>query len=169
MALTHSGFDLNIAAKVRQFKTEQGAAQQAGGVDDFVSFKEQYDPGDGQQRVNAVYSAYSSALSSTDIDLRGSLTGPFGDTILFPIVMGIFVQNLSKTAGQYLTVGGATNPFITWLAATGDGVRVGPGGIFCLWSPIDGYATTASTADVLTIAPSSGTPAVKYMIVGRSA
>lgn len=128
-----------------------------------------YDVGTGAGRVNAVYSREPHSLSATDLDLRGSLTALDGTTVTFPVVCGIFFKNLSTTTGEYVTIGGSTTPFITWLAASGDGIRVGPGGFFILWSPNDGYATTAATADVLTFTPASGTPSCAYMILGRSA
>lgn len=169
--LTHGGFEISLRAFIREYKTALGVNQGSSEFEHVLSQVKRYEAGDGAGRVNAVYSAYTDALSSTDIDLRGSLTNVLdGSTVTFPIVMGIFVVNLSETAGEYITVGGSTNPFSTWLSASGDGVRVyRKGGFLALWNPWDGYATTASTGDILTLAPAAGAPACAYMIVGRTA
>jgi hypothetical protein len=171
MALSHQGLEIAFRLSCLEFDSERGANQQASEFFHTLSYNQRYDKGAGQYRVDALYSGYSSALASTDIDLRGSLVNlaNSSQTVTFPIVMGIFVFNLSTTSGQYITVGGSTNPFISWLNATGDGIRVGPGGFLAFWGPIDGFTTTAATADILTIAPASGTPACRYMIAGRSA
>lgn len=168
MALVHGGFDLQIVARLKQFKTELGAAQGSAQIEEIIDYINNYDHGNGQNRINAVYSAKVSALSAGDIDLRGGFTGPYGDAVAFPIVMGMFFKNLSTTPGQYVTVSApASNAFLSWCSAASDGVRVGPQGVFALFSPLDGYATTAGTADLLTLTPSSGTPSFAYMFVGR--
>jgi hypothetical protein len=171
MALSNGGFTISFAAYLREFQTALGSGQNASEFEHYFNYSGRYEPGDGQYRVNAAYGAYSAALSSTDLDLRGTLLNlaDRSQNVTFPIVMGIFVKNHSKTDGEYITVGGATNPFITWLAGSGDGVRVQPDGFLALWSPRAGYATTASTADILTLAPATGNPACSYLIVGRSA
>ncbi len=169
MALTNDGLTISMIAKIRQFKTELGSGAEAGSLSEILSYIESYEPGNGQNRVDRVYGAHVAALSQTDLDLQGSLTGPFGDTISFPIVMGLIVKNLSRTSGQNVLVGGGTNPWLTHLGAGGDIVKIGPQGMLFLWSPLDGYATTAGTGDILRLDPSSGTPEVAYLILGRSA
>lgn len=169
MALTNGGFELSFMARATQLKTDLGSGPLAGMMPEVLAYLDSYEPGSGENRVNRIYGAYTAGLSQLDLDLQGSLTGPFGDTISFPIVMGIFVKNLSKTAGQNILIGGGTNPVTSWVGASGDIVKVGPGGLFALWSPIDGYTTTASTADILRLDPSSGTPPCAYLLIGRSA
>lgn len=131
----------------------------------------EYESGTGASKVNRIWALPPTAISgATNYDLQGAaLLDLNGAAVTFPIVMGLFIKNLSTTSGQYVTVGASTTPWITWLGATGDAVRVGPSGKFELWSPIDGYATTASTGDVLTLTPATGTPSVAMLIVGRSA
>lgn len=55
------------------------------------------------------------------------------------------------------------------MANATDIVHVGPGGILILTSPVDGYAVTAATGDILKI--DSGAATINYTIViwGRSA
>lgn len=169
MPLTLGVADFQVRVTVPERKTGvgiQGGASEFAHIFDWFT---RYEVGTGSNKVNAVYSKEEHALSATDLDLRGTLASVLdGSAVTFPIVTGIFFKNLSTTTGQYVTIGGSTNPFITWLAATGDGIRVGPGGFFMLWAPLDGYATTSGTADILTFTPATGTPTCSYMILGRS-
>ncbi len=124
--------------------------------------------GTGANKVGVVFSGRFSISAAEDHDLRGGLLSvASGSNVPFPIVCGVFLKNLSTTTGQYVTIGGGSNPFISWLGATGDGIRVGPGGFFSLWSPVDGYATTADTADILRVTPVTGTIAYELCVVGR--
>ena len=167
MATTLGLVDFHFRVAVPERKLNVGP--QAGQFDftHYMQMMQTYEVGTGSNRVDAVYFRAPAALASTDIDLRGSLTSLDGTTITFPVVVGIFIRNHSTTDAEILTIGGSTNPFISWLAASGDGVKLGPGGLFALWNPQVGYATTAATADILTIAPATGTPTVSVMILGR--
>lgn len=105
----------------------------------------------------------------TTYDLRGALTKAVGSLANFVKVTTIMIVNKSSTTGQSLTIGAGSNPWITWLIATGDGVVLGPGGVFLLHSPIDGYATTAGTGDILTLDPGANAFSVDIIFCGRSA
>ena len=171
MALLTGGARFDISIKVPEWKTDIGVN---GGTSQFLhqfDFFTSYENGTGANKINAVYSSPATAISgATDVDLRASLASVLdGSTVSFPIVVGVFIKNLSTTTGQYITVGAATNPWITWLGASGDAVRVGPGGIFALTSPVDGYATTSGTGDILTLTPATGSPSYSMLIIGRSA
>lgn len=130
-----------------------------------------YANGTGANKVGAVYSRNGDVVNGTplDLDLRGTLTSIVdGSVVNFPLVMGIVIRNNSTTAGQSLTIGAGSNPFISWLAATGDGVKIGPSGFKVLWNPIDAYATSAGTADILRIVSDVGTVNVDVMLIGRA-
>jgi hypothetical protein len=102
-------------------------------------------------------------------DLAGSLTDPMGSTLVFAEVNLFIIWNLHATS--IYSVGAGSNPFINWVMASGDGVKVRPGGIFCMYAPDStGYAVTAGTGDVVTVATNAGT-SVTYdvLIAGRSA
>lgn len=103
------------------------------------------------------------------IDLRGVLQAANGHIINFAEVTGFKIANLSEVSGETLIIGAGSNPFISWLNATGNAVVLGPGGIFAISSPLDGYATTAATADILTIDPGAATITFEIEILGRSA
>ena len=92
------------------------------------------------------------ATTSEDLDLAGSLVNAFGRTITFTKIKGLFVKNTSTTTGQNVLVGGAAaNQFVNWVSDASDEVVVGPNGCLALWSPMDGYAVTAATGDILRI------------------
>jgi len=116
------------------------------------------------------YDSHSLAATSEDLDLAGSLTDVFGNTVTFVKVKAIIIHNKSTTATENLAVGGAAaNQFINWVANASDIVNVGPDGILFLWSPIDGYAVTAGTGDLLKIDAGSDTIAYDIIIIGTSA
>lgn len=109
-----------------------------------------------------------SSGTPVDIDLRGVLTSLLDGTAMdFATVVGFAVKHRTATTARNLTIGAGSNPFITWLAATGDGVLVGPSGLFMIESPVDGYATTAGTADILRLASSSSDIDYTIAIWGR--
>jgi len=111
------------------------------------------------------------ASASEDIDLAGVLTDIAGATITNVEIAGIAIIS-DATALGVLTVGGGSNPWITWLIATGDGIKVPPGGLFTLFG-IDATAlgaVTAGTGDILHIANSSGgITKYKIIVLGRTA
>lgn len=169
MSTTMGGLSFLTRIRVPERKASQGP--QAGQVsfDHVAELVREYEQGSGQNRVDAVYSVPPTVISGAAThDLRGSLTSLDGSAVTFPIVMGVWIKNLSTTPGQTLTIGAGSNPWITWLGATGDAVVLGPGGMFGLWSPIDGYATTAATGDILTVTPSASL-SYSMLVVGRSA
>lgn len=105
-----------------------------------------------------------------DIDLAGVLTDPFGTTITFAKICGIIIRNRNTTAGEILHVGGGSATFHTFLGATGDLIKIGPDGVFCLWNPsLAGYAVTATTADILRLSGVGGDITYDICLIGRSA
>lgn len=104
------------------------------------------------------------ASGTDDIDLAGSIMDQFGDTITFTKIKGILVSASSSNTNLVL-VGGGSNAFINWIGASGDIIKVRPGGTFALYANDSiGYAVTASTADILEIANSSSGTSVTYDI-----
>lgn len=168
MALIADGVDFACRIKAPERKTGIGIGQGVSLYDHVFEYIAKFENGTGANKVDAVYSARVSG--ATTIDLRSSLTSVLdGSVVSFPILMGFFVKNLSTTTLERLDIGAGSNPFITWLLATGDGVKVGPSGFLNLWSPIDGYAVTAGTGDILNVATPVGTPSWDILILGRSA
>lgn len=114
--------------------------------------------------------------SNDDIDLAGSLSDAFGTTITFAEIVAVMVINapISGSANTTnLTIGGGSNPFVGFLGGTTPTVGpIKPGGVFFLFAgDAAGIGTvTATTADILRIANSSGASATyQVCIIGRSA
>lgn len=128
--------------------------------------------GTSANQADLVWSDSGSVASGTPVtvDLRGSLTSILdGGAVSFVEVVGLYIKNKSTTTSQNLQIGGGSNPWITHLGASGDVIVLGPGGRLLLESPLDGYAVTAGTGDILQIASSSGTISYDVVIYGRSA
>lgn len=107
--------------------------------------------------------------TAQDIDLAGSLSPAIGSTLTFVEVTGMLIIVKTTTSGVTLSVGGkATNTFINWVAAANDELIVQADGCFLLTAPVDGYAVTASTGDILELTPSATLDAT-VVFWGRSA
>lgn len=114
--------------------------------------------------------------SNDDIDLAGSLSDAFGNTITMVEVVAVLVINEPITGAANttdLTIGAGTNPFVGFLGGTTPTVGpIGPGGVFYIACPDAGGlgTVTAGTADILRIANSSGATAnYQIAILARSA
>jgi hypothetical protein len=112
------------------------------------------------------------ALTGTAVtrDLIGSLSRALGQGTLSMVeVVGFGIINRSTTAGQFLTIGNATNPFSAWLGAGTHTLKIGPNGLHIICSPIDGYAAVAGASDEIKFDPGAFTFNVDWLIWGRSA
>ncbi len=130
-----------------------------------------YANGTASNEADLVYSdTLSLAGSAQTVDLAGTLASVLsGDVQTYVEVVGFAIVNKSTTTTETVIVGAGSNPWITWLNATGDAVVVGPGGVLIWTSPIDGGVVTAGTGDVLTLDPSAATFDVDLIVWGRSA
>ena len=111
------------------------------------------------------------ASGTEDLDLAGTLAGPFGAAQVFVEVRAIMITAAAGNTNNVRVTRPAANGLPLFLAAS-DGIDIPPGGVF-LWScPADGKLTvTAGTGDLVTVTNSgAGTP-VTYdvVIVGCSA
>ena len=167
--------DLKLEVKVAVKATERETGIAVGSVASqlihLLEVDASYGNGTGASQSDVVYSGSASISTATTLDLRGSLSSVLtGDSANFVELTGLVLRNNSVTAGDYVDVGGGSNPVTTLWAASGDAMRVGPSGVMLWTSPIDGAATTAGTADILTLTPATGrTISVDYLIAGRSA
>lgn len=132
----------------------------------------QFTNGTGADQADLLFTDTRTVGASTndDIDLAGVLASAFGATITAAEMVGLLIVNKSTT--QTLTVGAGSNPWITWLIATGDGIKIPPRGVFALFSPDAAGlgAVTASTGDILRVANGSGSSAdYDIAVLARSA
>ncbi len=130
-----------------------------------------YPTGAGASQLDVVYHASASAAAAADTyDVLGSLSSVLtGDAISFVTLCGIIVVNKSTTSTELLTIGAGSNPITGLWAASGDAIKIGPGGVF-LWLDVqDGITPVAGTGDVLTIDPGADTISYDLALLGRSA
>lgn len=106
------------------------------------------------------------ASSNDDVDLAGALTNALGAAVAAAEIVGIIIVNRSTT--QTLTLGVAgTNPWTAMFAASGDGIKVFPGGVFVNFAPdANGLgAVVGGASDVLRVANGSGSAADYDLVV----
>ena len=112
-----------------------------------------------------------SASGTEDLDLAGSLAGPFGASQVFVELRAVLISAASGNTNNVRVTRPAANGVPLFLAAS-DGLDIPPGGVF-LWScPADGKVTvTPGTGDLLTITNSAAGTSVTYdvVLIGTSA
>jgi hypothetical protein len=111
------------------------------------------------------------ASGSEDLDLAGSLAGPFGETLTFVKVKAILVQAASGNTNNVEVGGAASNAFVGPFKDSSDIVAIPPGGAALFAAPTNGWTVTAGTGDLLKVANSAGSTGVTYTItiIGTSA
>lgn len=113
-----------------------------------------------------------SSASNDDLDLAGVLTTAFGASLAAAEIVGLIIDSDADNT-TVLTVGvNGTNPWVTMFAASGDGIKVFPGGIFLNFG-VDASAMGAvvgGASDLLRIANASGASATyRIAVLARSA
>jgi hypothetical protein len=111
-----------------------------------------------------------SASASEDIDLAGSLTNAFGETITLARVKMIYIEN--KSAVDTLVVGGATsNALANLFGNVNDVINIKPGGFFLIAAPLaTAYPVTAGTGDLLHVVNGAGgSTTYRLVIIGATA
>jgi hypothetical protein len=117
---------------------------------------------------------YSAVLAVTDtptlVDVRALTSKLTGSTLTMVEVTGIALKNKSTTTGEFFYVdSGGANPLDGAFKASGDGNKVGPGGLFVLSSPIDGISSDATHKTLQITAATGKTFDVEIWLLGRSA
>lgn len=166
---------LNSAELQVIFKANQTGSNDLGNPSFDPSLKKvlQFLVGTGANQADMIWTDERTVTTGAtdDIDLAGVLSNAFGATLTFAEIVGIIlVSDAANTTT--LTIGAGTNPWITMFLATGDGIKVGPGGVFVNFAPdASGLgAVTAGTGDILRITNSAGASATyKIVVLGRSA
>ena len=122
--------------------------------------------GTGSNQANEFFSDQRTlAATSENLDIQdASLSNAFADGIAFSAIKHLVVLNNSTTSTEILTVSG--DGLLNVLGGTTPTIKVGPSGGFHWWSPIDGAAVVADSADVITANSGSDTITYKLVIVG---
>ena len=125
-----------------------------------------YSYGTGNNQINKIWQQERTVTAAAEnLDLAGVLVDDFGNTLTFTLVNFIIIANLSETALEVLTITGSFCNAI--FAAGGTYVdTIGPSGHWAKDNPIDGYAVTATTADIITVNPGAATITYRVAIGG---
>jgi hypothetical protein len=114
------------------------------------------------------------ALSADDpIDLTGSLSGAFGQSITQTELVGLLVLADAANPGNLILGGAAANTWQGPFGGAAQTIALVPGGIFCIWGP--GAAgigdVTPGTNDQFNVhnASAAGQAGYDIVIAGRSA
>ena len=148
-----------------------------------LSISETLADGTGLDEADQVYHSAGTlgADADVDIDLSGSLTDVFGDTVTFARIKMILFENTSTNASTLQFGGGdgqvGTNAWDTWIGANStvnpgsEYVKIPKGGALALFAPdATAWTVTAGTGDILTIKElSSVAAAYSIVIVGATA
>jgi hypothetical protein len=105
------------------------------------------------------------ASASEDLDLAGALTDPLGAALTLTKVKLLLITADPGNANDVVVGGAAANAFATPFGDATDKLKIKPGGILLLVAPnAGGYAVTAGTGDVLTVANGGAGSSVTYSI-----
>lgn len=169
MEITSIDFLLSIKAYVKK-ANDLGAPVYAPQLKKELEFTD----GTTANKADMIWGDERTVASATndDLDLAGTLADVFGDTFTAAEIVGLaIVADAGNTTTLTIGVAG-TNPWVAPWAASGDGIKVQPGGVFVIMAPdASGLgAVSAGSADVLRVANGSGASATyKIMVIARSA
>lgn len=135
--------------------------------------------GTAADKADNIYLAQTTLAASgtVNLDLAGSVTDIYGNTITFARVKALYFELTTTTSASAMTLGahgsaaalaGSGNLF----GDTSDKVRIHNGGVFLVASPgATAYPVTATTADILLMTNEDGSNIATYKlaIVGASA
>lgn len=161
-----------------RLKARQTGANDFGGPD-FTPLLErifQFTDGTTANKADILYVDERAFSSSTadEIDLYGVLSNAFGQVINAAEVVAVIIVNASIAGVANtvtLSVGAGSAPWFGMFGATGDVIKVPPGGAFLAVAPdAAGFgAVTATTADILTVTPGAAAGVYQVAILARSA
>lgn len=114
--------------------------------------------GVGDNQVSKVWQDITRDLdtASEDLDLgTGGLDAFQGDDLVAPKLKVLFLDNLSTTSGQALTLKDGSTNDANPMTGTTPALPVGPDGFILIVNPIDGYTITDGSADVIGVETSA--------------
>ena len=142
-----------------------------------VSLTASLTDGTGANKADLLHAdRYTLAASKTELDLTGGVSDVYGDAVTYHGVKVLLVYNRSTDAGEYLVVGGGTNPIAGNLTDGSDSWKVQPGGVFLSYAPDpadndDCMIVVDGTSDTLSLdtTDSGATLDADVIVVGISA
>jgi hypothetical protein len=129
---------------------------------------QEFATGTSDSQMDRVWSDQRTVTAAADdLDVRGGLTSQLdGSSVVFTDLCLIGIHNTDTT--DTLSVGADANAIATLWGATGDIIKIPPGGMFLWAAPDDCIATTAGTGDILQIDPGANTVTYNIILAGRS-
>lgn len=111
------------------------------------------------------------ASANEDLDLAGALLDPFGGTLTFVKVKGIYVRAAFGNTNSVVLKPASSNGFTGPFGAATHTLTIPPNGYVVLAAPGAGWTVTAGTGDKINLANSAGSTSVTYdiVIIGTSA
>jgi hypothetical protein len=159
-----------------RFKDDGDAAAGAGwgdGISGAVDYKKSFTNGTGSGQANVgTVLTYTLASAATQLlVINDALLSEISGTLTMAKMIGFAILNDSITAGDYLRVEcDASNGFATgFFGAAGDYFKVGPGGMAAFCNPIDGYACTNATDELLITNSGANAVTFRLLLLGRNA
>ncbi len=126
---------------------------------------QKYTNGTGANQGNAFFADKRTLTGAPEtIDLTADLVDAFGTTLAFTKIKEIIFFNTNTATGKILTISG--NALADMLGGTAPTMKIGPGGVRRLSSPVDGFTITNTTQDQLTVDPGADTITYWLIIIG---
>lgn len=115
-----------------------------------------------------------SASTADNIDVAGALSSAFGATITAVEMVALLIVNKTKAGVANtvtLSLGAGSAPYFGMFGATGDVIKIPPGGMLLMVAPdASGFGTvTATTGDLLTVTPGAAAGSYVVAMLGRTA
>src|SRR5579871_1908331 len=115
-----------------------------------------FSDGSGANKVHQCWSSSARSIAASGneaLDLSGSLSDAFGNSIALTKVKAILIKASALNVNDVVVGGAASNGFVSPFGDPTDKVNVKPGGLLLLVAPdANGYSVTAATADQLKVA-----------------
>lgn len=125
-----------------------------------------YTSGTGNNQIQVLWSdTRTLAASATEnLDLAGVLATAIGGTFTTTAVKGVVITALAANTNTVVVGGAASNTWTGLFVDATDKIAVRPGYTFVIAGGSTGYAVTAGTGDILTIANGGAGTSVTYSI-----
>lgn len=123
--------------------------------------------GSGANQASKIFSDRRTLAASgtEDLDLAGGLTGALGGALTFATVKALMISARPGNTNNVVVGPAAANGFLGPFGDASDRIAIRPGGVLLVTAPAGGWAVTAGTGDLLTVANSAAGTPVDYDVV----